>query len=80
RFGLDSLCDAVTAKYKGTELLLRVTSSHSNGKVQSFLRARGRIIKEQYSDNSVMIEAQLGRNQLPELKRLGPESIEIVQN
>lgn len=80
RFGLDSLCEAVTAKYKGTELLLRVTSSHSNGKVQSFLRARGRIIKEQYSDNSVLIEAQLGRNQLPGLKRLRPDMIEIVQD
>ncbi len=79
RFGLDSLCEAVTAKYKGTELLLRVTSSHSNGKVQSFLRARGRIIKEQYSDNSVLIEAQLGRNQLPGLKRLRPDMIEIVE-
>ena len=78
RFGLDSLCEAVTARYKGTELLLRVTSSHSNGKVQSFLRARGRIIKEQYSDSSVLIEAQLGRNQLPGLKRLRPEKIEIV--
>jgi len=80
RFGLDSLCEAVTEKYKGTELLVRVTSSHSNGKVQSFLRARGRIIKEQYADSSVLIEAQLGRNQLPELQRLHPESIEIVQS
>jgi GTP-binding protein HflX len=79
-FGLDSLCEAVTAKYKGTELLVRVTSRHSNGKVQSFLRARGRIIKEQYTDSSVLIEAQLSRNQLPELKRLGPENIEIVQD
>jgi len=79
RFGLDSLCEAVTAKYKGTELLLRVTSRQSNGKVQSFLRARGRIINEQYSDSSVLIEAQLGRNQLPELQRLRPDSIEIVE-
>jgi len=80
RFGLDSLCEAVTARYKGTELLLRVTSSHSNGKVQSFLRARGRIIKEQYTDSSVLIEAQLGRNQLPGLKRLRPDMIEIVES
>jgi len=78
-YGLESLCEAVTAKYKGTELLVRVTSSHSNGKVQSFLRARGRIIKEQYTDSSVLIEAQLGRNQLPELERLRPENIEIIE-
>jgi len=79
-FGLDSLSEAVTAKYKGAELLLRVTSSQSNGKVQSFLRARGRIINEQYTDSSVLIDAQLGRNQLPGLKRLRPENIEIVQD
>jgi len=78
-FGLESLCEAVTARYKGTELLVRVTSSHSNGKVQSFLRARGRITKEQYNDNSVLIEAKLGRNQLPGLKRLHPDMIEIVE-
>jgi len=78
-YGLDSLCEAVSAKYKGTELLVRVTSGHSNGKVQSFLRARGRITKEQYTDTSVLIEAQLGRNQLPELERLRPENIEIVE-
>ena len=77
-YGLDNLSEAITAKYKGTELLLRVTSSQSNGKVQSFLRANGRIINEQYSDSTVLIEAKLGRNQLPGLKRLRPENIEIV--
>jgi len=80
RFGLDSLREAVTAKYKGTELLVRVTCGHSNGKVQSFLRARCRITKEQYTDSSVLIEAQLGRNQLPELQRLHPDMIEILQD
>jgi GTP-binding protein HflX len=78
-YGLDSLCEAVTSKYKGTELLVRVTCSHSNGKAQSFLRARGRIINEQYSDTTVLIEAQLGQNQLPELERLWPELIEILE-
>jgi len=80
RYGLDALCETVTEKYKGTELLLRVTSSHSNGKVQSFLRAHGRIINEQYNNSSVLIEATLGRNQLPELQRLRPDMIEIVQD
>ena len=77
-YGLDKLSEAVTTKYKGTELTLRVASSQSNGKVQSFLRAHGRILNEQYTDSSVLIEAQLGRNQLPDLKHLHPESIEIV--
>jgi len=78
-YGIESLCEAVSAKYKGTELLVRVTCGHSNGKVQSFLRAHGRITKEQYTDSSVLIEAQLGRNQLPELERLRPDTIEIVE-
>ncbi len=78
-YGLEKLNEAVVAKYKGTEVLLRVASSQSNGKVQSFLRAHGRIINEQYNDSSVLIDARLGRNQLPELKRLQPEKIEIVQ-
>lgn len=77
-FGLDELREVVTEKYKGGEILLRVTSSQSNGRVQSYLRAHGRVINEQYLDSSVLIEAKLGRNQLPALKQLHPERIEIV--
>ncbi len=79
-FGLDKLCESVTEKYKGGEILLRVTSSQSNGKVQSYLRAHGRIINEQYLDSSVLIDTRLGRNQLTDLKRLQPENIEILQS
>ncbi len=76
---MNELSEAVTSRYRGTELVLRVVSSQSNGKVQSFLRAHGQILSEQYQDSSVLIEARLGRNQLPELKRLHPEQIEIIQ-
>jgi GTP-binding protein HflX len=77
-FGLEHLSAAVSAKYRGGEILLRVCSSQSNGKVQSFLRAHGTIIKEQYCDGSVLIEVRLGQNQLAGLQRLHPETIEIV--
>jgi len=77
--GLEPLSEAVLARYKGAELLLRVSHSQSNGKVQSFLRAYGTIIKEQYRDGSVFIDARLGRNQLTTLKRLRPQAIEIVE-
>lgn len=77
-FGLEQLDEAVSAKYKGDELLLRVTSSQSDGKVQSFLRAHGQVLKEQYLDSSVLIDARLGQNQLAGLQRLHPETIEIV--
>ena len=78
-FGLDDLNRAVTAKYKGDELLIRVQSSPSRGRIQSFLRAHSRVLNEQYTDTSVFIDARLGRNQLPELKRLHPENIEIIE-
>jgi len=77
-YGLDALREAVTARYKGPELMLRVTTSQSNGKIQSFLRTHGRVAGEKYVDSLVMIDAKLGRNQLPGLERLRPENIEIV--
>jgi len=77
-FGLDKLAEAITNRYKGTELLLRVVSSQSNGKVQSFLRAHGQILNEHYSDNSIVIDARLSRNQLPDLQHLHPETIETL--
>jgi GTP-binding protein HflX len=78
-YGLEELNEAVAARYRGTEILLRVASSQSNGKVQSFLRAHGQILNEQYQDSSVLIDAKLGRNQLADLKRLQPDKLEIVE-
>ncbi|MFZ0033908.1 MAG: GTPase HflX [Sedimentisphaerales bacterium] len=77
--GLEQLGKAVSAKYKGGELLLRLLCSQSDGKVQSFLRAYGTIITEQYCDDSVLIDVRLGRNQLAGLKRLHPDNLEILQ-
>ena len=79
RLGINSLAEAVMAKYKGSILSMRVTCRQSDGKVQSFLRAHGRILDTQYSNSSVIIDAELGKNQLPGLERLGPENIEIVK-
>ncbi len=52
-------------------------SSQANGKVQSFLRAHGQIMNEQYLDGFVLIDAKLGQNQLPDL-RLHPDQLEII--
>ena len=78
--GLDELRRKVSAKYKGANLTLRVSSSQSNGKVQSFLRAYGTIVDEQYHDGRVTIDARLGRNQLVTLKRLRPDKLEIIDS
>jgi len=79
-FGLDDLSEAVIAKYKGEELLIRVESSLSNGKIHSFLLAHGQILNEKYTETYVLIDVKLGRNQLPDLKRLHPENIEIIED
>jgi GTP-binding protein HflX len=77
-YGLDRLHDTVVKKYKGSLLHIKLTISPADGKIQSFLRAYGSIIDEQYTDGKVIIEAQLGQNQLVDLKRLRPLSLEIL--
>ena len=76
--GLEDLRLAVLLHYRGSEVRLRVLIAQANGKVQSFLRAYGTIIREQYADNSVIIDARLGQNQLAGLKRLGADRLEII--
>jgi GTP-binding protein HflX len=78
--GLEELNKKVLEKARGNLLMLKVQSSQGNGKVQSFLRACGEIIDEQYSNNSVITEARLGERQLPKLKSLHPKSIEYLSD
>ena len=77
-FGLEQLAEIAAAKYKGGKITVQVRISQSNGKAQSYLRACGTILKETYSDDSVIIEAVLGQNQLSGLKRLAPENLKII--
>lgn len=77
-FGAENLSQAVLDRYQGDMILLRVSFSQSNGKVQSYLRSCANIIEEKYQDGSVQIDARLGKNQLIGLKMLQPQSIEII--
>jgi GTP-binding protein HflX len=77
--GLHELCRRVTQHYRGRDVVLRVLSSQANGKVQSFLRAHGQILGEQYLDSSVLIDVRMGQKQLPELERLRPDRLEVLQ-
>ena len=77
-FGLEQLAEIAAVKYKGGKITVQVRISQSNGKAQSYLRACGTILKETYSDDSVIIEAVLGQNQLSGLKRLAPEELKII--
>ena len=75
---LDKVAEAVLAKYKCGEVLVRINCSAGNGKVQSFLQANAEILNREYLDSSVAIEARLGKSQLPTLERLRPRKVEVL--
>jgi 50S ribosomal subunit-associated GTPase HflX len=77
-YGLNRLHEAVLEKYHGGVITVKVTTSQSNGKIQSFLHAYTTILSEKYTTANVIIKARLGQNQLVNLKRLKPEKLEIV--
>lgn len=77
--GLGELARKVVEQYKGREIVLRITTPHANGKVQSFLRTYGQILSEQYDEGEAILEVRMGKNQLLELERLRPEKLEVVQ-
>jgi len=77
--GLDELRRKVIQHYRGREIVVRVTSSLSEGRVQSFLRAHGEIVGERYTDSTVVLDVRMGQKQLPDLERLHPDTLEIVQ-
>ncbi len=78
--GLDALAQKVVAHYRGGEVTVRVTLHASNGKMQSFLRAHSRIVHEEYEDSTVVIDTCIGRNQMPDLERLRPDKLEVLQD
>ncbi|MCX5644115.1 MAG: GTPase HflX [Phycisphaerae bacterium] len=77
--GLDELRRKIIQHYKGCEIVVRVTSRLSDGKVQSFLRAHGEIVGEQYTDSTVVLDVRMGQRQLPDLERLRPDTLEVIQ-
>jgi GTPase len=77
-YGLSQLHEAVLEKYKGGVIIVKITISQANGKIQSFLRANTTILSEKYTAANVIIKAQLGQNQLVNLKRLKPDKLEIL--
>ncbi len=76
--GLERLSKAVSYIVRGDELLLEVTASQSDGKVQSFLSRYGNVIDKQYPETNVVIKVRLGQNHLAGLKSLKPVAIETI--
>jgi GTP-binding protein HflX len=77
--GLQELRGRVLQHYRGREIVVRVTNSLSDGKVQSFLRTHGEILGEHYTDSIVILDVRMGQRQLPDLERLCPQKLEVVQ-
>jgi len=75
---LDQVAAVIAEKVSGQNVRVRVTLSHTDGKLQSYLRTVGTELEEKYIDNSVQIEITLGKNQLAQLKRLGAKQIETL--
>ncbi len=73
---LDLLKEKVLQIYMGRMLLMRITASAGDGKIQSYLKSNATIQKQDYDDNTVVMEVWLGKNQLPELQRYKPIQIE----
>ena len=76
--GIDQLGEAVISRLVGETLHLRVACSQGDGRIHNYLRAHGSILSEEYIDSQLILEARLGSNQLPGLKRLGPGSCEVL--
>ncbi len=72
---LDLLKEKVLAIYTGDTLLLRITASAGDGKIQNYLKLNTTILKQDYTDSTVVMDVRLGKNQFSELQRF--KSVEI---
>ena len=75
---IEALSQAVLDRFRGRNIKVRVTSCMSNGKVQAFMRANTEVLDEKYENNDVIIDAIIGHNHMPLLKKLRPDNIEIA--
>jgi len=76
--GTDKLVEEVIRRVTGDQVRLRILYEQANGRIPSFMRANGKILSENYLDSQVIMEAYLGREQLPGLTKLQPSSWEII--
>lgn len=75
---LDQLGERVQEIVRGKELHIRLKSPISDGRLISFLRAHAIDLREEYDGSQVTMEAWLGKNQMPHLRHLGAEQVEIL--
>ena len=75
---LDMLKEKVLEIYTGGEMVLRVTASAADGRIQSYLKSNAAVLQQQFTDSTVVMDVRLGKNRLAELERFHPEKIEQI--
>jgi GTP-binding protein HflX len=73
---LDMLKEKVLEIYSGGEVVLRVTASAADGRIQSYLKSNAAVLQQQFIDSTVVMDIRLGKNRLPELERFRPVKVE----
>jgi GTPase len=73
---LDVLKEKVLEIYTGGEVVLRVTASAADGRIQNFLKSNAAVLRQQFTDSAVIVDVRLGKNKIAELERFRPVKIE----
>ncbi len=76
--GVTALVELVLNKVKGTSNKVRINCPYSNGRVMPFLKAYGEVIKEEYGEDGIIVEAVVGANHMYELLKLQPFEYEPI--
>lgn len=75
---LDVLKEKVLEIYTGGEVVLRVTASAADGRIQSYLKSNAVVLQQQFTDSTVVMDIKLGKSQLAKLERFKPVKIEYL--
>ena len=75
---LDTLIAAVQDRIRRKQSTIRVVCELADGKLQSFLHSSATILRREFTDDAVHIEASIGPAQLAQLRRFKPRQIEVL--
>ena len=75
---LDLLKEKVLEIYSGGEMVLRITASAADGKIQSYLKSNAAVLQQQFTDSTVVMDVRLGKNHFAKLERFKPIKIEQI--
>ncbi|MEN6385821.1 MAG: GTPase HflX [Phycisphaerales bacterium] len=76
---LDLLKRKVLEFYEGGITHLKITAHAGDGKIQNFLKSFANIINQEYVDSKVIMDVNIGKNQVSQLYRFNPMEITEVK-